>query len=296
MTIHDKQDAGFDLPEAENISVYILKKDNVTKYEIPVAANGASGYTYGADCGKDTCEFENGSFNIHIDNIEDFYTANAASFEDGDKIVIQYTAKLNDNAVVGKGGNENSMYVCHPDGHTPIDYVTVFTYGLNINKVDGATGAPLTGADFTLFKLVNGAWTEVTRKTVNGNAFSWTGLDDGKYKLQETVTPDGYNSIAPVEFEIFATHKDEWIKNDQIVNSAFLDLIAKDANGTPVFADQHEGVEDGVLGGNVTNHKGVVLPETGAEGTFMLITFGTILVVLAAVFMITRKKMSIYED
>jgi LPXTG-motif cell wall-anchored protein len=44
------------------------------------------------------------------------------------------------------------------------------------------------------------------------------------------------------------------------------------------------------------NNTGTVLPETGAEGTFFLITGGTMLVILAAVFMITRKKMSIYED
>jgi LPXTG-motif cell wall-anchored protein len=39
-----------------------------------------------------------------------------------------------------------------------------------------------------------------------------------------------------------------------------------------------------------------VLPSTGAEGTFFLIAVSALLVMVAAVFMITRKKMSIYED
>ena len=61
----------------------------------------------------------------------------------------------------------------------------------------------------------------------------------------------------------------------------------------PVYADRNE---DGKLEGDIENYKGVVLPETGAEGTFFLITCGALLTMLAVVFMVTRKKMSIYED
>ena len=92
-----------------------------------------------------------------------------------------------------------------------------------------------------------------------------------------------------------ATHKTEWLAGG---NSAFEDLIAKNTAGTViVFADQDaDGLEDGKLEGNIENYKGTVLPETGAEGTFFLITGGTLLAMVAVVFMITRKKMSIYED
>ena len=55
-------------------------------------------------------------------------------------------------------------------------------------------------------------------------------------------------------------------------------------------------VDTGIIEKNIINNTGTILPETGAEGTFLLITGGTVLVILAAVFMITRKKMSIYED
>ena len=34
--------------------------------------------------------------------------------------------------------------------------------------------------------------------------FSWNGLDDGKYKIVEVVTPSGYNSIKPIEFDVTA--------------------------------------------------------------------------------------------
>ena len=47
---------------------------------------------------------------------------------------------------------------------------------------------------------------------------------------------------------------------------------------------------------NIVNNTGTVLPETGAQGTFLLISVSTLFVMVAAVFMVTRKKMSIYED
>ena len=46
----------------------------------------------------------------------------------------------------------------------------------------------------------------------------------------------------------------------------------------------------------VENSKGVELPSTGGEGTFWLITIGTLLAIGFAVFLITHKKMSVYVD
>ena len=189
------------------------------------------------------------------------------------------------------------MYVCHPDGHTPKDDVTVLTYELKINKIDGASKEALDGAGFTLQKWIEaaGAWADVGNEQTGDTSFTWSGIDGGKYKLIETTTPNGYNTIADIEFVIDATHKDTWLADG---NYALEDVIAKDPTGTTVvFADKNaEGLLDGKLEGNVENFKGVVLPETGAEGTFFLIAGGTLLIMVAGVFMITRKKMSIYED
>jgi LPXTG-motif cell wall-anchored protein len=46
----------------------------------------------------------------------------------------------------------------------------------------------------------------------------------------------------------------------------------------------------------VHNSKGVELPSTGGEGTFWLITIGSLLAIGFAVFLITHKKMTIYND
>ena len=295
LTFHDKQAAGFGTPA--NFNVYIASAQGARKITIPAATEGTNGYTV-ENCPDTTkCEYGGCSFAVKVGDIVALY--GETEFADGDMIVVEYTAELTDAANVGRAGNENSMYVCHPDGHTPKDDVTVLTYALKVNKIDGTSKEALEGAGFTLQKWNEeaGAWQDVGEELVGDGmtSFTWNGIDGGKYKLVETTTPAGYNTIADIEFVIDATHKETWLADG---NYALEDVIAKNNAGTVVvFNDRNaEGLLDGVLEGNVENFKGVVLPETGAEGTFFLIGGGAMLVMVAAVFMVTRKKMSIYED
>ena len=296
VTFHDKQAEGFDKPT--NFKAYIQRgagEDAVTLFEIDNTQ-----YVYHDSCpNAEACEYGGCTFAFTVTDVKAVYEAKQVEFADGDMIVVEYTSKLNENANVGRNGNENSMYVCHPDGHTPKDDVTVLTYELKVNKIDGTSKEALKGAGFTLQKWIeeDNAWVDVGDEIVGTDitTFTWSGIDGGKYKLKETTTPAGYNTIADIEFVINATHKDIWLADG---NYALEDVIAKDPSGTVVvFADKNaEGLLDGKLEGNVENFKGVVLPETGAEGTFLLICGGALLVILAAVFMITRKKMSVFED
>lgn len=289
ITFHDEQAAGFDDPVIDRI--YLKLKDGTEK-----DLDEDEYVVYLDECpGGDECEFENCSFAIEIIDVKASYGDN--TFTDGDQLFVEYTSVLNDDANVGRAGNENGMYVCHPDGHTPADYVTVLTYELFIEKVNGATGEALNGAGFTLYKMIaeTGEWTEVCDEIIGGTTFTWSGIDGGDYKLVETTTPAGYNTVADIYFTVDSNHKAIWVKGG---NSAFNDVIAKNVAGEVVFPDAvtEGGEEDGIMAGKVENFKGAVLPETGAEGTFFLIAGGALLVLVAAVFMITRKKMSVYED
>ena len=107
--------------------------------------------------------------------------------------------------------------------------------------------------------------------------FEWKGLDDGDYKLEETTVPEGYNKMSDILFSISAVHNET------------LESLDGGVMGTGV-------VDTGAITKDIVNNTGTVLPETGAQGTIMLIGFSAMLVMVAAVFMITRKKMSIYED
>ena len=293
LTFHDDQAEGLDAPEEFDVS--IVDKDGNTKVVISPADADGNGYTV-TDCTSANCEYGGCSFTVKVGDIKALY--GTKEYADGDMIVVTYKSELNEKAVAGSAGNPNSMYVCHPDGHTTQDIVTVLTYALRVTKIDGAftDRTELEGAGFTLQKWINeeGIWKDVGDEITGVTTFEWSGIDGGKYKLKETTTPAGYNTIADIEFVINANHtEDDWYG----ANLALNNLLATKPDGTGVvFADNVNGVEDGILEGDVVNYKGTVLPETGAQGTFLLITCSALLAVAASVFMVTRKKMSIYED
>lgn len=207
--------------------------------------------------------------------------------------VVYYEATLNENAAVGSAGNSNTAYLEFSNnpytdgtGKTPEDKVKVFTYQLTINKVDGDNNATLKGAGFILYKKDAADAYVAVGDELKGDdmtAFEWKGLDDGDYKLEEKTVPAGYNKMEDLYFTISAEHEldDEDPALTKLLGG---DLVTGDFFNT------------GVITEDVENYTGTVLPSTGAKGTMMLIGGGSVLIVLAAVFMITRKKMSIYED
>ena len=205
--------------------------------------------------------------------------------------VVYYEATLNESAVIGGVGNPNSVsleYSNNPygdgTGETEKDTVVVFTYQLIINKVDSHNHA-LKGAGFKLYKKNLAGEYVIIGDEIKGDdmtTFTWIGLDDGDYKLEESTVPEGYNKMSDIVFSISAVHT---TNGDEPV----LESLDGGVMGTGV-------VDTGAITKDIVNNTGTILPETGAQGTFLLIAGGTVLVVMAAVFMITRKKMSIYED
>ena len=133
----------------------------------------------------------------------------------GKYIIVEYTATLNQNAVVGLNGNPNTVYLEYsnkPDqsgsgdnntGNTPEDKVIVFTYELDTTKVDGQDNTKkLEGAEFKLHnadnkwaivnndgKVTGWANTEEDGSTLTSDAnglFKVIGLDDGTYFSDES--------------------------------------------------------------------------------------------------------------
>ncbi len=97
------------------------------------------------------------------------------------------------------------------------------------------------------------------------------GLGAGSYTLTETVTPAGYNTIAPVELQVTYTENGE----------AKFTVTGGNAK-----------YEDGVVKIKVVNKKGAELPSTGGMGTTVLYIVGGIMVLLAVVFLITKKRVA----
>lgn len=206
-------------------------------------------------------------------------------------VVVTYSAMLNDNAVLGSAGNPNTVnltYSNNPNkggegdtGKTPDDKNIVFTYKTVVNKVDQDEKS-LKGAGFTLQKKVNGAYTDVKSFTAGEDTtFTFNGLDDGDYKLTETTTPAGYNTIAPIEFTISAEH-DAASADPQLTS-----LSGTASTGVVTFTAE---LTEGSLTTNVVNKKGSTLPSTGGIGTTIFYAAGGALVVLAGVMIAARKR------
>ena len=212
-------------------------------------------------------------------------------------ITVEYTATLNENAVLGSAGNLNKVYLEYSNnpnksesgnnetGNTPEDKVIVFTYETIINKVDGDK-KPLTGAEFTLEKYnkKTNEWKPIeVVKSDDGTTFTFSGLDDGDYRLTETTTPAGYNTIDPIEFTITAEHD---VLSD---NPALTSLSGNATTGEITFTSN---TTEGSLLADVVNKAGSTLPETGGMGTTIFYILGGLLVLFAVVFLVSKKRMS----
>ena len=222
------------------------------------------------------------------------------------------------------------------DGPDDPSITTTTVYALGLEKTDADTGAYLAGAVFEVYRdedctepvyviptdikgvyilddlntSVSGAyrdtsrgkyeayleaylganWANTQKNVVTSEAngkLVILGLEAGNYYLKETEAPDGYNKLATTTV----------VTVGQTNNSFF---VIADANGNVVDAQNATGDQVKhtytVTSTKVENSKGVELPSTGGEGTFWLITIGTLMAIGFAVFLITHKKMSIYTD
>ena len=111
--------------------------------------------------------------------------------------------------------------------------------------------------------------------------FVWEGLDDGDYKLVETTTPAGYNSISDILFTISAEHEKS-SDNPQLTSLTGGDLF------TGV-------VRTGQLTADIVNQAGNTLPSTGGMGTTIFYVVGSILVIGAVVLLVSKKRMNTAE-
>ena len=228
-------------------------------------------------------------------------------------ILVEYTASLNGNAVVGLNGNTNAVtldFSNNPNpggegslGTTTSDTVILFTYGLDVTKVDGEVASKtLPGAQFTLqdadgnYVVVDGngkvtGWTasaEDASTLISGEdgKFRVYGLDEGTYMLHEVQPPDGYNRLKE-DVEL-------------VINAATAN--GQNYSGTPsealtavsITVDDGEAEQGnasaGTVGATVRNNAGVTFPETGGIGTWLFYGIGAVVMIGAVVFLVRRKR------
>ena len=210
-----------------------------------------------------------------------------------DRIIITYSATLNESAVIAGEGNKNETWIrygdssetTHAETTTKTIEIPVFKYTDKLAK-GGEAESPLEGAKFILretdtkkeiglkptttptgkegayykFDKATTAVTEVT--TNNTGKFTIQGLAPGTYELVEKEAPKGYNKLsAPVEITISSEGEVSY------------------NNGTKATWVK------------VENKTGSLLPSTGGMGTTLFYIFGAILVIGSGVVLITKKRM-----
>ena len=227
----------------------------------------------------------------------------------GDQVKVIYKAKLTDQAVFGNAkngnkGNDNTVYLEYRNnpnvdgsgdtGNTPEDTVRVFTYLINVTKVD-QNEAALAGAEFKLEKkLANGDFKtivgSIALKADSANVFEMKGLDDGTYRITETRTPKGYNSIKPITFTVNATHSADpatlEVTDFNVSGVTQEAMIGDTTNDVPTFTATKD---NGLVATTIKNEKRLVLPITGDIGTTLFYLAGIALIGGAAVYF-KRKK------
>ena len=294
---HDKEEKG--LSYNGDAKAYLVKVETegetVTETETAIDTSKYSVITVCAEDG--TC---NGCKGCTFDVVFPDLTA-IDGIEAGDIIRVKYTSELTKDAIIGNQGNVNEVYgefsnLHRPEypGFTPKDTVIAFTYKVVVNKVDENNEA-LAGAEFTLEKYdaATNNWIAIAQvETEPGTVFTFEGLDDGDYRLTETKTPDGYNTIEPVEFTVTADHEIEWTTQDRedILTSLSGDVESGEVETAEIEFSESE--DHGTLSTNVENKAGVILPETGGIGTTIFYVLGGLLVVAAVVLLVTKKRMA----
>ena len=305
----DTFDKGFDAVDTSNVKVYLSndkKLDlegesvdtDITSYFSDT--NGSIQYTPATEAQGETA----GTKATLTVSTKDLKKAATYSKEQPQYVIVSYTAKLNANAKIGLPGNVNEAYLTYsnkPDqsgtgdnntNDTPHDKVIVFTYGLDVTKVDSKnTETKLKDAEFKL-KNSDGKWATITDGKVTGWAdtelqgsvlksdesgkFKVEGLDDGEYTLKETKAPAGYNLPADgfsVTLTATTANNQAW---DGTATKALTNLAVK--------VGQTDGTGDVTTGlGAITikNTQGSSLPSTGGMGTVMLYVAGIAVFVLA---------------
>lgn len=224
------------------------------------------------------------------------------------------------NSTVKPGGPNDNPDI--PTGVTPKDQADLYTTEIELLKVDGTTGDILTGAEFTLtgdtnnvviktatvftvsengeyWKLKNGTYTKDDPATHDADRYesietkyaptvttevvgtptktdikaevgadgkvTFTGLGEGTYTLTESKAPAGYNEMDDKTFKIT------------------FDVSSKTFSVS-------EGLDS--LVATIENFSGSTLPSTGGIGTTIFYIIGGILVIGAAILLVTKKRMS----
>ena len=294
---HDSASNGltFNVNNAE-LKVYAVNGDTKTELKKAADASDATGYNVIAT------GLTGETFQVQFTNLKQAQAAESSetvTINKDTKIVVEYKAKLNNDAKRGAMGNPNEAWLefsndqyntgeGSPTGKTPHDKVIVFTFDIVVNKYKNHVGEQykLNNAGFTLYKSTDGvSWTkaqELKNDANNTNVFQFTGLDSGYYKIEESKVPDGFTKADDVIFKVVATY------DTDSATPSLTKLEVQKIDGTVISGDgktftisAQDASANAQINTDIVNKSGSRLPSTGGMGTVLLYVAGIAVFVLA---------------
>lgn len=274
------------------------------EYKIEVTiGKGAETYTL-TDLLDESLTLDVNSISVTAPNFTDFATVDTTATNDytfkvvidgsklteGTVVTITYKAVLNEKA---EKVNNNKATLVYGNNNKIEKETKTYTYEFDLIKTD-SSNVLLDGAEFRLYDaatdgneikviLIDGAnhiyrvATEAEKNTavaitVTDGKATIFGLGNGTYYLAETKQPEGYNKLASrVE-----------VKVENADNKARTEVTENDKT---VYVEGSGGV-------HVINYNGTVLPTTGGLGTTLFIAIGSLVALMAAVVLVTNKRMA----
>lgn len=244
-------------------------------------------------------------------------------YKNGAKITIKYHATVGDAIEAGNvDTNANTVTVDPYAGDKKVDVdnntttETIKTYAAAVQKVD-ENGADLAGATFQVPGLVvtgsAGDYTVVSYDPTSESAGTTMSCDptgflvirglsnEATITIYEVDAPEGYNKLTSgVTLPVVATSSKTTTTVSTETTTTYYDAdgnVVSEAveGGTTVTVEAgtittNEDLVSGAL--SVENEKGATLPSTGGMGTTIFYVLGTILVIGAAIVLVSRRRMN----